>query len=181
MHSNLCTHTDNIPAVFLNSSLFYINASHFSFGIENGLKLSIQSSTVTEIFISHTHGQEKSSCKSVGSELICTTTKESRNTAMDKDYVIYQLMDMRMNGILNRILEKDKEYQKIARKSFEYIDSLETKDLPQEARSLIDLLSCEQNALGARYGALACLLGFSDCVELMAKPLHLSDASKKTD
>ncbi len=54
-------------------------------------------------------------------------------------------------------------------------------DLPQEARSLIDLHSCEQNALGARYGALAYLLGFSDCVELMAKPLHLSATQKKTD
>lgn len=53
--------------------------------------------------------------------------------------------------------------------------------LPQEARSLIDKHSCEQNALGARYGALAYLLGFSDCVELMTKPLHLSATQKKTD
>ena len=100
---------------------------------------------------------------------------------MDKDSVLYLLMDMRVNGILDRILEKDEEYQGIARKSGEYLDRLEAMELPQEARLLIDLHSCEQNALGARYGALAYLLGFSDCVELMAKPLHLSATQKKTD
>lgn len=99
---------------------------------------------------------------------------------MDKDSVLYQLMDMRVNGILDRVLEKDEEYQEIAKKSGGYLDRLEAMDLPKEARSLIDLHSCEQNALGARYGALAYLLGFSDCVELMAKPLHLLDIPKKT-
>ena len=100
---------------------------------------------------------------------------------MDKDCVLYLLMDMRVNGVLDRILEKDEEYREIARKSGEYLDRLEAMDLPQEARSLIDLHSCEQNALGARYGALAYLLGFSDCVELMTKPMHLSAAPRKTD
>ncbi|MCB6993262.1 hypothetical protein LI177_07200 [bacterium 210820-DFI.6.37] len=99
---------------------------------------------------------------------------------MDKDSVMYLLMDMRVNGILDRILEKDEEYQEIARKSGEYLDRLEAMELPQEARSLIDKHSCEQNALGARYGALAYLLGFSDCVELMAKPFHFSSVHKKT-
>lgn len=99
---------------------------------------------------------------------------------MDKDCVLYLLMDMRVNGVLDRILEKDEEYRKIARKSGEYLDRLEDMELPKEARELIDLLSCEQNALGARYGALAYLLGFSDCVELMAKPLHFSGIQKKT-
>lgn len=78
-------------------------------------------------------------------------------------------------------MEKDEEYQGIARKSFEYLDRLEAMELPQEARSLIDLHSCEQNALSTQYDALAYLLDFSDCVELMAKPLHLSAAPKKTD
>ena len=100
---------------------------------------------------------------------------------MDKDSVLYLLMDMRVNGVLDRILEKDEEYQEITRKSGEYLDMLEAMELPQEARSLIDLHSCEQNALGARYGAPAYQLGFSDCVELMAKPLHLPAAPKKTD
>ena len=99
---------------------------------------------------------------------------------MDKDSVLYLLMDMRVNGILDRILERDEEYQKIAQKSGEYLDRLENMELPKEARELIDLLSCEQNALGARYGALAYLLGFSDCVELMTKPVHLTGTQKKT-
>ena len=100
---------------------------------------------------------------------------------MDNDSVLYLLMDMRVNGILDRILERDEEYQEIARQSGDYLDRLEAMDLPQEARSLIDLHSCEQNALGARYGALAYLLGFSDCVELMTKPLHLPTVQKKTN
>lgn len=100
---------------------------------------------------------------------------------MDKDSVLYLLMDMRVNVILDRILEKDDEYQEIARKTSEYLDRLDAMDLPQETLSLIDLHSCEQNALGARYGALAYLLGFSDCVELMTKPLHLSVMPKKTE
>lgn len=99
---------------------------------------------------------------------------------MDKDSVMYLLMDMRVNGVLDRILEKDEEYQGIAKKSGEYLDRLEEMDLPREARSLIDRHSCEQNALGARYGALAYLLGFSDCVELMAKPFHFSSPPKET-
>lgn len=99
---------------------------------------------------------------------------------MDKDSVLYLLMDMRVNGILNRILERDEEYQEIVQKSGEYLDRLEAMELPKEARSLIDLHSCEQNALGARYGALAYLLGFSDCVELMTKPIHLIGTQKKT-
>ena len=99
---------------------------------------------------------------------------------MDKDSVLYLLMDMRVNGILDRILERDEEYQKIAQKSGEYLDRLEAMELAKEARELIDLLSCEQKALGARYGALAYLLGFSDCVELMTKPVHLTGTQKKT-
>lgn len=70
---------------------------------------------------------------------------------MDKDSVMYLLMDMRVNGILDRILEKDEEYQEIARKSVEYLDRLEVMNLPQEARSLIDKHSCEQNALGGTF------------------------------
>lgn len=63
-------------------------------------------------------------------------------------------MDMRVNGVPNRILEKDEKYQEIARKSGGYLDRLEAMNLPKEAWELIGLHSCEQNALGARYGAL---------------------------
>lgn len=100
---------------------------------------------------------------------------------MDKDSVLYLLMDMRVNGILDRILEKDEEYQEIIQKSSEYSEKLDAMHLPPEVMDLIDHYVSEQNALGARYGALAYLLGFSDCVELMTKPLHLTGTQKKTD
>ena len=100
---------------------------------------------------------------------------------MDKDSVLYLLMDMRVNGILDRILERDAEYQEIIQKSGEYSEKLDAMHLPPEVMDLVDHYVSEQNALGARYGALAYLLGFSDCVELMAKPLHLTGTQKKTD
>ena len=100
---------------------------------------------------------------------------------MDMNSVLYQLMDMRTNGILNKIVEVDEDYQEINRKSDIFSKQLDEMNLPEEIRSLIDRYVREQNALGARYGALAYLLGFSDCVELMTKPLHLPGAQKKTD
>lgn len=100
---------------------------------------------------------------------------------MDMNSVLYQLMDMRTNGILNKIVEVDEDYQEINRKSDIFSKQLDEMNLPEEIRSLIDRYVSEQNALGARYGALAYLLGFSDCVELMTKPLHLPGAQKKTD
>lgn len=100
---------------------------------------------------------------------------------MDNDSVLYILMDMRVNGILDRILERDAEYQEIIQKSGEYSEKLDAMHLPPEVMDLVDHYVSEQNALGARYSALAYLLGFSDCVELMAKPLHLTSTQKKTD
>lgn len=97
---------------------------------------------------------------------------------MDMNSVLYQLMDMRTNGILNKIVEVDEDYQKINKKSDIFFKQLDETDLSEEVRSLIDRLVSEQNALGARYGALAYLLGFSDCVELMTKPLHLENMQK---
>ena len=97
---------------------------------------------------------------------------------MDMNSVLYQLMDMRTNGILNKIVEVDADYQKINRKSDIFFKQLDEMDLPEEVRSLIDRLVSEQNALGARYGALAYLLGFSDSVELMTKPFHLETIQK---
>ncbi len=100
---------------------------------------------------------------------------------MDHDSVLYILMNMRVNGVLDRILERDGEYQEIIRKSGEYSERLDAMHLPPEVMDLVDHYVSEQNALGARYGALAYLLGFSDCVELMTKPLHLTGTQKKAD
>ena len=46
-------------------------------------------------------------------------------------------------------------------------------NLPRETRLLIDQYVSEQNALGARYGALAYLLGFSDCIELFRNTMQV--------
>lgn len=85
---------------------------------------------------------------------------------MDKDSILYQLMNLRVNTIMNSIVETDEDYQEILRKSDVYSGQLDALELPEETRMLIDRYVSEQNALGARYGALAYLLGFSDCTEL---------------
>ena len=89
---------------------------------------------------------------------------------MDKNSVLCQLMGLRMNGVMNAVVMSDEEYLAIQKKSSEYSDRLEDMDLPEDVRQLFDQFISEQNALGARYGALAYLLGFSDCVELLSRP-----------
>lgn len=92
---------------------------------------------------------------------------------MDKDSVLYQLMDLRVNTIMNSIVGTDEDYQEILRRSDEYSDRLDAMGLPKKAMQLIDHYVSEQNALGARYGALAYLLGFSDCIELFRSRLDV--------
>ena len=82
---------------------------------------------------------------------------------MEKDSALYQLMDTRMNGVMNGIVNGDGEYQAILRKSDIYSGELDRMDLSKEIRLLIDRYVSEQNALGSRFGMLAYLLGFSDC------------------
>ncbi len=82
---------------------------------------------------------------------------------MEKDSALYQLMDARMNGVMNGIVKGGGEYQTIIRKSDEYSGRLDGMPLSQEVRLLIDGYVSEQNALGSRFGMLAYLLGFSDC------------------
>lgn len=82
---------------------------------------------------------------------------------MAKESALYQLMGVRMNGVMNDITNSDGEYQEIVRKSDVYSGKLERMELPEEVRLLIDRYVSEQNALGSRYGMLAYLLGFSDC------------------
>ncbi len=85
---------------------------------------------------------------------------------MEKDSALYQLMDTRMNGVMNDIVSSDGEYQEILRRSDEYSGKLEKIGLPVDIRLLIDRYVSEQNAPGSRYGMLAYLLGFSDCKEM---------------
>ncbi len=86
---------------------------------------------------------------------------------MEKESALYQLMDVRMNGVMNGIVSSDGEYQQIRQKLDEYAFSLEKPELPKEVRLLIDRYVSEQSALGSRYGMLAYLLGFSDCKEML--------------
>ena len=65
---------------------------------------------------------------------------------MAKDSALYQLMDVRMNGVMNDITNSDAEYQEILRKSDEYSGRLDQMELPKEVRRLIDRYVSEQNA-----------------------------------
>lgn len=53
---------------------------------------------------------------------------------MEKESVLYQLMAIRMNGIMNGITNSDREYQEIIQKSDEYSDKLEELELSEEVR-----------------------------------------------
>lgn len=90
-----------------------------------------------------------------------------RRDLMGKEPALYQLMDIRMNSVMNGITNRDREYQAIIRKSDEYSDKLDKMELSKEARLLIDSYISEQNALGYRYGMLAYLLGYYDCKEML--------------
>lgn len=89
---------------------------------------------------------------------------------MGKESALYQLMGIRMNGVMNGIVSDDGEYQSIIRKSNECSDQLDEMDLSKKARLLIDRYVSEQNALGSRYGMLAYLLGFSGLSQSLCKP-----------
>ncbi len=65
---------------------------------------------------------------------------------MEKDSALYQLMDTRMNGVMNDIVNSDGEYQEILRRSDEYSGKLEKIGLPVDIRLLIDRYVSEQNA-----------------------------------
>lgn len=91
---------------------------------------------------------------------------------MDKNSVMYQLMDLRLNESFNETILADEEYMTITRHSNEYSARLDAMQLPKDVRELIDRYVSEQNALGSRYGVLAYLLGFSDCRELLTTPSH---------
>ena len=91
---------------------------------------------------------------------------------MDKNSTLYQLMGMRMNGIMNGITEQDEDYQALLQEVDKYSDSLEALQLPAEVMKLIDRYVSGYNAIGSRYGMLAYMLGFSDCRELLLVPSH---------
>lgn len=86
---------------------------------------------------------------------------------MGKESTLYQLMGIRMNGIMNRVTNSDSKYQEIIRTSDEYSGKLDNLNLPKEVQLLINRYVSEQNTLGFRYGMLTYLLGFFDCKEIL--------------
>ena len=93
---------------------------------------------------------------------------------MDKNSVMYQLMDLRLNESFNAAILADEEYMTITKRSGEYSEKLDAMQLSKDVREMIDRYVSEQNALGSRYGALAYLLGFSDCKELFCSAPHFT-------
>lgn len=64
---------------------------------------------------------------------------------MGKESALYQLMSIRMNGIMNDIANDDGKYQEIIRKSDEYSSRLEKLEPPKEVQLLIDRYVSESN------------------------------------
>ena len=97
---------------------------------------------------------------------------------MEKKSELYQLMGVRMNGVMYAITNKDMDYQEIIRKSDKYSDRLVTLNLPKETQLLIDSYVSEHNSLGSWYGMIAYLLGFSDCRKIPLKNVYLKKQKK---
>lgn len=90
---------------------------------------------------------------------------------MDKNSVLYKLMAMRLDSIMNDIAEQDEDYQASLNAVDKYIDQLKTLQLPKETKQLIDDCISGHTAIGSCWGRLTYLQGFSDCRELLLKPL----------
>lgn len=86
---------------------------------------------------------------------------------MEGNTVQQQLTTVRMESIMNRIVESDALYQKTKHKAGEYSDRLDALHLPKETKLLIDRYASEHIANGSLYGELAYQLGFSDCAFIL--------------
>lgn len=86
---------------------------------------------------------------------------------MDRDSVLYQLMEVRMDARMGQITEEDCVYQATVKEAGEYSKKLDALKLPRETTQLIDRYVNAQTEQGSRYGDLAYILGFSDCIELL--------------
>lgn len=86
---------------------------------------------------------------------------------MDRDSVLYQLMEVRMDARMGQIAEGDSVYQATVKEAGKYSKKLDALKLPRETTQLIDRYVNAQTEQGSRYGDLAYILGFSDCIELL--------------
>lgn len=90
---------------------------------------------------------------------------------MDKNSILYTLMAMRLDSVMNDIAEQDADYQASLCAVDKYINQLKTLHLPEETKQLINDCMSGHIAIGSCWGRLAYLQGFSDCRELLLKPL----------
>ena len=68
---------------------------------------------------------------------------------------------------MGKITEEDSVYQTTAKEAGEYSKKPDALKLPGETTQLIDRYINAQTEQGSRYGDLAYILGFSDCIELL--------------
>ena len=73
---------------------------------------------------------------------------------MDKKSPFFQLMDLRMNGIMNELTAQDEDYQSLIKKADEYTDRLEALNLSRETLNLIDRYATDATQSGAAMGCL---------------------------
>ena len=89
---------------------------------------------------------------------------------MGKNSLLYKLMALRMNSVMNDVAEQDEDYQASLSAVDPCIDRLKALQLPKETRKLIDDCVSAHVAIGSCFGRLAYMQGFSDCRELLLKP-----------
>ncbi len=82
-------------------------------------------------------------------------------------------MKVRMDGLLDKTLDRDAVYAQTSEQAAEYCAKLDGLHLPPEVSLLIERYANAQMANGARYGEIACMLGFSDCSQLLSRRFPL--------
>lgn len=97
---------------------------------------------------------------------------------MESNTVLFQLMDLRINDALEKVLANDDDYQETQQQADVYSNQIDALNLAGETRLLIDRYVSALNANGCRYGELAYVLGFSDCLELLLGLSHVPTLKK---
>lgn len=97
---------------------------------------------------------------------------------MANNTVLFQIMDLRINDALEKVLANDDDYQKTQKQADIYSNQMDALNLANETRLLIDRYASALNANSCRYGELAYVLGFSDCLELLLGLSHVPTLKK---
>ena len=71
---------------------------------------------------------------------------------MDKKSPLFQLMDLRMNGIMNDITAQDEAYQSLIKKADIYTGRLDSMNLPNETRLQHQSRHISDDSLTALWG-----------------------------